>query len=275
MNIKEALLYTQKALHDYSDSARIDAELLVLKILNWPKSRLFSHADAVLSESQVVSLNHFIRFRQNHVPIAYILGYKEFWSLRFDVSLATLIPRPATESLVAHILAHYTKPQCRVLDLGTGSGAIAVSLASERPSWDITAVDLNPAALAIASHNATRHHCQHIHFRQSNWFSRLAGQRFDIIISNPPYIEEQDPHLTQGDVQHEPKQALTSGENGYMDLIHLINHSQAHLNPAGVLVLEHGFQQQEQVMHYMYQAGFKHVSGHQDLDQLPRFCVAY
>jgi release factor glutamine methyltransferase len=275
MNIKEALLYTQKALHDYSDSARIDAELLILKVFNWPKSKLFSHADTVFSESQVASLNHFIQFRQNHVPIPHILGYKEFWSLRFDVSLATLIPRPATESLVAYILEHYTKPECRVLDLGTGSGAIAISLATERPNWDITAVDLNPAALAMASKNAARHQCQHIRFCQSNWFSRLCGQQFDIIISNPPYIDEQDLHLTQGDVQHEPKLALTSGANGYTDLIHLINHSKHHLNPEGVFVLEHGYQQQEQVMNYLHMAGFQHVSGHQDLDHLSRFCVAY
>jgi release factor glutamine methyltransferase len=275
MNIKDALIHAQKELNDCSDSARIDAELLIMKICACSKTRLYSHSDEKLSQAQVASLKHFIGFRQNHLPIAHIIGYKEFWSLDFKVSLATLIPRPATESLITYILAHQSHQALKVLDLGTGTGAIAISLAKERPNWDITAVDLNPAALYMAMHNANCHQCPNIQFLQSHWFSRLAGKRFDIIISNPPYTAKNDVHLTEGDVQHEPPLALVSEDNGYYDLDHLIAQSKKYLNPNGVLILEHGYQQQDKILGLMNKAGFIHAKGHLDLDNLPRFCVAY
>jgi release factor glutamine methyltransferase len=275
MNIKDALIHAQKELNDCSDSARIDAELLIMKICACSKTKLYSHSDEKLSQAQVASLKHFIAFRQNHLPIAHIIGYKEFWSLDFKVSLATLIPRPATESLITYILAHQSHQALKVLDLGTGTGAIAISLAKERPNWEVTAVDLNPAALYMAIHNANRHQCRNIQFLQSHWFSRLAGKRFDIIISNPPYIAKNDVHLTEGDVQHEPPLALVSEDNGYYDLAHLIAQSKKYLNPNGVLILEHGYQQQDKILRLMNKAGFSHAKGYPDLDNLPRFCVAY
>ncbi|NDH08436.1 MAG: peptide chain release factor N(5)-glutamine methyltransferase [Gammaproteobacteria bacterium] len=275
MNIKEALIYTQNKLEDVSDSARIDAELLIMKICACPKSRLYSHGEETLSASQIETLNHFIRFRQQHQPIAHIIGYKAFWSFDVALSLATLIPRPATECLVAYILEHDNNQPYKILDLGTGSGAIAISLAKERPSWEITAVDLSAAALHMAMHNAKQHQCHHIEFIQSNWFNRLRGRHFDIIISNPPYIAENDAHLTQGDVQYEPKLALISKDDGYFDLGHLIAQSKKYLNPKGMLILEHGYQQQEKILKLLDAAEFNHVQGHLDLENLPRFCVAY
>jgi len=275
MNLKEALTYSQKKLENISDSARIDAELLIMHICACSKTTLYSHGETKLSASQIETLDHFIHHRQQQQPIAYIIGHKAFWSSDFELSLATLIPRPATECLVAYMLAHAPHQACKVLDLGTGSGAIAISLAKERPAWDITAVDLSAAALHMAMHNAKQQHCQHIEFIQSNWFKRLSGRHFDIIISNPPYIAEHDIHLTRADVQHEPRLALVSKADGYFDLMHLITQSKKYLNPAGMLIIEHGYQQQDDILKIMRQAHFERVEGHLDLENLPRFCVAY
>jgi release factor glutamine methyltransferase len=246
-----------------------------MKICQCSKIKLYSHSDKVLDHRQIAALENFIAHRQNYLPMAHIIGYKEFWSLDFKVSLATLIPRPATECLVAYILEHKSHHPLKVLDLGTGTGAIAISIAKERPSWEITAVDLNPSALSMARQNAIAHHCKNIKFLQSNWFSRLVGMNFDVIISNPPYIAKNDVHLLQGDIQHEPRLALVSEDEGYFDLNLLIAHSKKHLDAQGMLLLEHGSQQQDKILQRMTASGFNHVEGHLDLDHLPRFCVAY
>ena len=163
----------------------------------------------------------------------------------------------------------------KVCDLGTGTGAIAIALAKERPNWHITAIDIQPGALAIASANARRIKCHNIEFVCSNWFSKIPTKHFDLIISNPPYIDAKDEHLSQGDVQHEPKKALVSDYQGLSDLHHLIRESKKHLHPQGLLILEHGHQQQQQVLDFMQQHDLHNISGHLDEEQNQRFCIGY
>lgn len=276
MNIAMALRQACADLEIISDSPRLDAELIFAFALKRTRTYLYSHGDEELSFDQQRYLSTLIKIRQQSIPIAYIIGEKEFWSLKFSISPTTLIPRPATECLIEYILQHYPQNQAlKVCDLGTGSGAIAVSLAKERSLWDITAVDIQASALAMAEYNARQHHCLNIHFYCSHWFTKIPAQQFDIIISNPPYINANDPHLKTGDVQHEPSLALQSPEQGLHDLKHLILHSQSHLSSQGLLILEHGYDQQEQVLAALKQQGFKNIQGLCDHDKLPRFCVAY
>ena len=191
------------------------------------------------------------------------------------MSIDTLIPRPATESIIDYVLSlHEKKSALKVCDLGTGSGAIAIALAKERPLWDITAVDIHPGALAMAKYNAHQHQCHNIQFICSHWLAKLPERHFDLIISNPPYIAAHDPHLNQGDVQHEPRRALVSADNGYHDLKQLIQESVMHLHHKGHFICEHGFEQQKQVADLMRQHGLR-VETHLDYDELPRFCVGY
>ena len=276
MNIAIALRQACADLEIISDSPRLDAELIFAFALKRTRTYLYSHGDEDLTFEQQKYLSTLLKIRQQSIPVAYIVGEKEFWSLKFLISPTTLIPRPATECLIEYVLQHYPENQeLKVCDLGTGSGAIAVSIAKERPLWDITAVDIQASALAMAEYNARHHHCFNIHFYCSHWFDKIPSQQFDIIISNPPYINANDPHLKTGDVQHEPSLALQSHEHGLHDIKHLILHSQSHLKPQGLLILEHGYDQQEQVLAALKQQGFKNIQGLFDHDKLPRFCVAY
>ena len=276
MNIAIALRQACADLEIISDSARLDAELIFAFALKRTRTYLYSHSDEELSFEQQKYLSTLIKIRQQSIPVAYIIGEKEFWSLKFSISPTTLIPRPATECLIEYVLQHYPENQAlKVCDLGTGSGAIAVSLAKERPLWNITAVDIQASALAMAEYNARHHQCFNIKFYCSHWFDKIPSQQFDIIISNPPYIFVHDSHLKTGDVQHESSLALKSPEQGLHDIKHLILHSQSHLNPKGLLILEHGYDQQEHVLAALNQQGFKNIQGFCDHDKLPRFCVAY
>ena len=276
MNIAIALRQACADLEIISDSARLDAELIFAFALNRTRTYLYSHGEEELSVEQQKYISTLIKIRQQSIPVAYIVGEKEFWSLKFSISPTTLIPRPATECLIEYVLQHFPENQAlKVCDLGTGSGAIAVSLATERPLWDITAIDIQASALAMAEYNARHHQCFNIKFYCSHWFDKIPSHQFDIIISNPPYINENDSHLKTGDVQHESSLALKSPEQGLHDIKHLILHSQSHLNPKGLLILEHGYDQQEHVLAALKQQGFKNIQGFCDHDKLPRFCVAY
>jgi release factor glutamine methyltransferase len=190
------------------------------------------------------------------------MGYRDFWNLRLQVSPATLIPRPETELLVEvalEKLATLSSQTVSVLDLGTGTGAIALALAQERPDIQLLAVDASTAALDIARSNAQLNQINNVSFVQSNWFSELPSQRFDLIVSNPPYIEQNDPHLTQGDVRFEPISALASGLDGLDDIRHIIQHAPAWLNPQGWLLLEHGYNQGQAVSTLMLKRGLQNV----------------
>ena len=276
MNIHQAIQQATRELQETSDSPRLDAELLMAYCLKCQRTYLYSHSEYELTAEQFAFWNHLIEARKNHLPIAYLTGQKEFWSLTFAVSIHALIPRPATESLIEYILGHVTSDEpLSVCDLGTGTGAIAIALAKSRPKWSITAVDIQPGAIALARYNALHHHCTHIQFYQSHWFDKLSGKTFDIIMSNPPYIDENDEHLKQGDVQHEPLIALQSANKGMHDLLYLIQQSKHHLKPNGILILEHGYQQQADVLHAMKAQGFHPVQGFTDHEQQPRFCIAF
>lgn len=267
MQIREALQQATQALTAHSESARLDAELLLCKVLNKSRSYLFTWPEKELVTEQNLELQQLLTQRIQGIPIAYLLGYREFWGMELEVSPATLIPRPDTELIVQlalEKLAAHTVP--KILDLGTGSGAIALALAKERPDAHITAVDKSVAALAITQRNREKLRLMNVALLESDWFSGLdANLRFDLIVSNPPYIAENDPHLEQGDVRFEPRSALSSGAKGLDDLKHLINTAPQHLKREGWLLLEHGYDQGLAVTELLKTTGYTEVACYQDL----------
>ncbi|NCX93965.1 MAG: peptide chain release factor N(5)-glutamine methyltransferase [Gammaproteobacteria bacterium] len=236
-----------------------------------PLSYFYAHPDASLDTGAQHVLDELVKRRLGGEPMAYLLGQKEFWSLSFKVTPQVLIPRPDTETLIEFALALPLPQNARVLDLGTGSGAISIALKKERPDWAITAADISPDALLIAQENASLHEAD-IRFIESDWFTALKGETFDLIVSNPPYLEENDAHLL-GDIRFEPIQALVAGPTGFEDIQHLIEHSRAHLNAGGWLLLEHGYTQAAQVRQYFDEFGFSNIQSVRDLSQIERITV--
>lgn len=266
MNIEQALGQLAADFSTHSDSPRLDAELLLCRVLDRPRSYLYTWPERELNSEQQAQLESLAERRRRGEPIAHILGEREFWSLPLKISSATLIPRPETELLVETALAHIQPGHpATIADLGTGSGAIALALASERPLSRIVAVEQSPEALAIAQANARQLGLDNIVFRHGSWFAPLNGQRFDLILSNPPYLREDDPHLQQGDVRHEPRTALVSGADGLDDLRTIIRQAPAHLLPGGWLILEHGYDQGAAVAALLQAAGFSEVAELKDL----------
>jgi release factor glutamine methyltransferase len=203
--------------------------------------------------------------RKNGRPVAYLTGRRGFWTLNLQVNQYTLIPRPETEMLVEWALELTLSPAAKVLDLGTGSGAIALSLASEKPNWHITGVDSSEPALEVARSNAKELQLESVQFFQSNWYDAMPNQHFDLLISNPPYIEPGDIHLSQGDLRFEPISALQSQDAGFADLVALIEGAPAHLNTGSYLLLEHGYQQGGRVRELLAQRGFTKIESRCDL----------
>lgn len=251
-----------------TDSARLDAELILAHVLQVTRTYLYTWGDRLLTAEQVMAASSLLALRQQGQPIAYLLGMREFWSLPLSVSPATLIPRPDTETLVEWALTLSLPEQARVLDLGTGTGAIALALASERPQWQIIAVDLQPEAVALAAQNSERLQLP-IETRQSHWFSEVSGS-FDLIVSNPPYIDPLDPHLQQGDVRFEPHSALVADDQGMADLTVIIEQAPSYLVHGGWLLLEHGYQQANPVLSRLHNAQFMQCENRQDLAGQPR-----
>ena len=254
-----------------SDSARLDAELLLCHAIGKQRTYLYTWPEAELSEPQALRFKELIERRKFGEPIAHIIGHREFWSLPLKVNASTLIPRPATEALVEWVLAQSYPTNCQALDLGTGTGAIALALASEKPAWTITGLDLSADAVALAQDNADFLQIKNCKFQISDWFSAVQDQRFDLIISNPPYIDAADPHLQQGDLRFEPLSALVAEENGLADLRSIINDAINHLKAKATLVLEHGYQQASDVRQLLKLAGFSTVGSGTDLDGHERF----
>lgn len=267
MQIRAALQQVTQTLAARSDSARLDAELLLCKVLGKTRSYLFAWPEQELTDQQLTDLKHLMAQRLSGQPVAYLLGYREFWGMQLAVSPATLIPRPDTELIVELALermAEHASPT--ILDLGTGSGAIAFALAKERPDVTILAVDKSPAALAVAELNQTNLDLSKVSLRVSDWFSALdSGSMFDLIVSNPPYIAVGDPHLEQGDVRFEPRSALSSGLDGLADLSYLIQSAANYLNASGWLLLEHGYDQGLAVTTLLKSTGYTEVACYQDL----------
>lgn len=249
-----------------SPTARLDAELLLAFVLQKPRSYLYTWPDKTLSEAQIASYQALLERRKSGEPVAYLLGRQGFWSLDLQVAAHTLIPRADTELLVEAALQLADQDAAlKVLDLGTGTGALALALASERRQWVLTGVDRIESAVALARRNQQHLQLPNVEFLHSHWFSALTGQRYDLIISNPPYIADNDPHLQQGDLRFEPLSALVSGPDGLDDLRLIIAQAPAYLADNGWLLLEHGFDQAGAVRELLAQAGFVELSSQRDL----------
>ncbi len=253
------------------DSAAIDAELLLCHCLGQSRSWLFTWPEREVSDHQRSCYERLLARRAAGEPVAYLTGSRGFWSLELAVNEYTLIPRPETETLVEWALELPLPAVARVLDLGTGSGAIALALASERPAWQVQGLDASGDALAVAQRNAQRCGLQQVTFLQSDWFSALAADaRFHLLVSNPPYVDPDDPHLEQGDLRFEPQSALAAAEAGLADLRSIISEAARYLEPGGWLLLEHGYQQGEAVRALLLAAQFEQVTTRQDLAGLDR-----
>ncbi len=274
--IKQALITGQQQLQNHSDSARLDSEILLCQALQCDRSYLYTWPDKSITGAQQQHFQAHITKRQQGYPIAYITGQKDFWSLTLTVNESVLIPRPETELLVETALSVLQqKHSNKIADLGTGSGAIACALASERPNWHITATDISPSALDTAKHNAMRYQLKNITFKKSHWFDQLNNQKFDAIISNPPYIAPNDPHLQQHGLPFEPQQALTSDNNGLADIIELIKRAKCYLDPGGYLLLEHGHDQASNIQDLLTSLGYQQVQSLRDLNGIERVTLAY
>lgn len=270
-SIGEALFAAAQRLQASSSSARIDAEVLLCHALDCHTAHLAAWPEKNLSVEQSRQFDQLISRRESGTPIAYLTGQREFWSLALDVSPATLIPRPETETLVEFVLKQFENQKVmQLVDLGTGSGAIALAIASERPEWKITATDISKEALAVAQKNAEKHHIRNVEFSISHWFDALENQSFDIIVSNPPYVAEADPHLSTGDIRFEPPHSLVSGRSGMDDIEVITAAAPQYLKADGWLVLEHGYDQKQQVFDCLKKAGFRTIIQKSDLSNLPR-----
>lgn len=246
LSVRELIHQGAAQLSAVSDTAKLDVQVLLCAILEKELTFLHTWPETLLSSTQLQKYHALFQRRLNGEPIAYIVGVKEFWSLPLKVSPATLIPRADTEVLVEAVLAYTasTSEILNCLDLGTGTGAIALALASERPKWHIEAVDFNDDAVVLAKENAQALQLSQVSIYQSDWFSAiLPTQKFNIIVTNPPYIDETDFHLEQGDVRFEPSSALTASNHGLTDIEFIISNAVNYLSAQGAIFIEHGFEQ--------------------------------
>lgn len=271
MTISQALNDGYRALTG-SETPKLDSQLLLCHVLNCKTIYLHSQAQQNLTDVQQQLFATFISQRQQGTPVSHLIGEQGFWTLDLKITSATLIPRPDTELLVELALDKLA-PEMQLVDLGTGSGAIALALAHEQPETQIFAMDRCAAALAVARYNAEKHHISNVIFWQGKWLAAIAEGSFDIIVSNPPYIKSDDPHLLEGDVRFEPTTALVSGYDGLDDIRIIVKQAQRGLKPSGWLLVEHGFDQAQSVQMLFQQAGFTHISSHQDLGRNDRVVI--
>ena len=273
MQIADALKHARQQLQS-SETAQLDAEILLCKVLNCERSHLYAYPEKELTNDNIESFNHYIALRIEGQPIAHITEQKEFWSLLFQVNEHTLIPRPETEILVETALNYIPEnTQSNVLDLGTGSGAIAIAIASERPLATITATDKSKHALSVAKNNAQVHQVNNINFIYADWFNIENNNTYDVIVSNPPYICNDDSHLQEGDVRFEPLSALISGKEGLDDLQTIISKATNYLNRQGWLLVEHGYNQAKAVQNLFNENNFKSVTTIKDHSENDRVTI--
>jgi len=252
-----------KKLETLSPSPRVDAEFILTWVLNKDRAYLFAWPDVALSEAQLSLAERALARRVCGEPIAHILGEREFWSLRLCASAETLIPRPDTEILVETVLDLPLDTRSRLLDLGTGTGAIAIAIAFERPTYCIDAVDKFSSAVNLAIKNCQGHAIRNVDVYASDWFSQVKN-KYHIIVSNPPYIDKKDVHLVEGDVAFEPRAALVAEENGLADIRHIIEKSTQFVLPGGYIVLEHGWQQKDEVQHLLQKNRYGNIQTRRD-----------
>jgi len=272
--LREAAQRLQIELAMDSSLARFESEWLLGHVLARDRAWLFAHAVDALDAEQVRRFETLVERRCSGEPVAYLTGVRGFWSLDLEVDRATLIPRPETETLVQAVLDRLAAEQSWSLaDLGTGSGAIALALASERPGWIITATDFSDDALTVAKRNALRLGLEQVRFVHGRWYEALRNQCFDVLLSNPPYIAVDDPHLRQGDLRFEPASALVSGDDGLDDIRELVAGAAAHLNAGGWLMVEHGHEQGGDVADLFRRSGLVDVETLRDLEERDRVTV--
>lgn len=257
-----------------TDSPQLDARILLAHCLSKNTTYLMTWPEIVVSQAHELAFKELISLRKEGRPVAHLVGYKDFWSVSLEVNSHTLIPRPETELLVEHALQLDLSDNAKVLDLGTGTGAIAIALASEKPKWQVTGIDKVEQAVTLARRNAARNGTEQVIFEKSDWFEQIGNQKFDLIVSNPPYVESTSPYLSQGDVRFEPLSALTAGEDGMLDIEAIIPNSLAHLLPGGWLSIEHGFNQAEKMRACFQKHGFININLLIDLNDLPRVTCA-
>ncbi len=254
------------ALKSTSPTPQLDAEVLLMHVMGFHRSELITRQTALVNDDQVLRVKNFLARRQAGEPIAYITGSREFWSMELAVTPATLIPRPETELLVEQALTRIPKEASwKIADLGTGTGAVALALAKERPRCQLIAIDISSAALETARTNIKKLSLKNIELRQGNWFVPLANEKLDMIVSNPPYVNSDDPHLSQGDVRFEPKAALMAGVDGLDAIRHIAQQARLYLKPNGWLLLEHGWNQASVIHQFFYQHGYHDIVCYQDM----------
>jgi len=271
MTLKILLTEGTKQLAETSVSGRLDAELLLCHVLDISRAQLFANPEGLVDEDEATEFFAFVARRAAAEPLAHLTGYREFWSLDLRVTPDVLVPRPETELLVEQALKLIPLNECwDVLDLGTGSGAIPIAVSTERTRCNFTATDSSAAALRIAQWNAAEHADTAIELIEGSWFEPLGNRQFDLIVSNPPYVATSQLELTDAELQYEPKQALYSGADGLDDIRVIIRTTPEHLQPGGILMLEHGFDQADAIAELMQAAGFSDIKTHSDLAGQPR-----
>lgn len=272
LTIQVILLDSTQQLSPFSSTPRLDVEILLSHVLRKNRSYLYTWPDKFLTTVEYIEFEQLLQRRLQGEPLAYIVGYKEFWSLSLEVNKATLVPRPETELLVELALAHLPlDSQSTVLDLGTGSGAIALAVAKERPYCQVIASDCTLTTLLVAQKNAQTLGISNVYFIASDWLSAFSFGCCEVIIANPPYIAGDDPHLME--LQYEPKQALVAGKTGLEAICDIISVSQHYLNHAGWLMLEHGYDQAQAVEDLLLQHGYSHVCNYLDYSGQPRVTI--
>lgn len=257
-------------LSTHSDTPDFDADILFMHVLQKTRTQLLLDKETELTPAEIAALDAVSARRNLGEPIAYIVGHQPFWTMDLTVTRDTLIPRPETECLIEWVINTFkNSDNLSAVDLGTGTGAIAIALALEKKSWHITATDQSPAALTVAKHNAKKNHANPIVFYEGNWCDALPSQQYDIIISNPPYVAENDAHLAK--LHYEPISALVSGKQGLDDIEKIASQAPHYLQPQGTLIIEHGYDQAEAVHAIFEKNNFTHIKNHRDLSNVPRF----
>ncbi len=257
------------------ESAAVDSRILLCHILQCELVTLMTYPEKALADKPLKEFQRLVALRKGGHPIAYLIGYRDFWSLRLSVSEKTLIPRPETELLVELALALALPNDANIIDLGTGTGAIALALASERPQWTVLGVDFDSAIVELAESNRRENNIgSNTRFQQSDWFNNVEQQAFDLIVTNPPYVEPDSDYLLQGDLRFEPNTALVAKDNGFGDIKTIIEKSHTKLNIGGWLLIEHGFRQGNQVRLFLQEKGFVNVKTISDLNDCERITQA-